>query len=90
MPRKARIYLPFASWPAEDQARWQAAFKAGDRFEGGGSGSHLAEATRRNLWISYARFLRFISANCPDLLELSETDWPLRCWPSFLCAAARS
>jgi hypothetical protein len=70
MPRKPRIYLPFASWSAEDQARWQAAFAEGDRFEGRGPGSHLAEATRRNLSISYARFLRFISTNCPDLLEL--------------------
>ena len=46
MPRKPRIYLPFDSWPAEDQARWQAAFAEGDRFEGSGPGSHLAEATR--------------------------------------------
>jgi hypothetical protein len=51
-------------------ARWQAAFKTGDRFEGSGPGSHLAEATRRNLWISYARFLSFLSANRPNLLEL--------------------
>ena len=49
MPRKPRIYLPFDSWPAEDQARWQAAFVEGDRFEGRGPGSHLAEATRQNL-----------------------------------------
>jgi integrase/recombinase XerD len=70
MPRKPRIYLPFDSWPIEDRARWQAAFAEGDRFEGNGPGSHLAAATRRNLWISYARFLSFISANRPDLLEL--------------------
>ena len=70
MARKSRIYLPFDSWPAEDQARWQAAFKAGDRFDGSGPGSHLAESTRRNLWISYARFLGFISANRHDLLDL--------------------
>ena len=70
MPRKSRIYLPFDSWPAEDQTRWQAAFKAGDRFEGSGAGSHLAEATRRNLWITYARFLGFLAANRPDLLGL--------------------
>ena len=56
MARKSRIYLPFDRWPAEDQARWQAAFTEGDRFDGSGPGSHLAEATRRNLWISYARF----------------------------------
>jgi hypothetical protein len=52
MARPSRIYLN--SWPAEDEARWQAAFKAGDRFDGSGPGSHLAEATRRNLSISYA------------------------------------
>ena len=34
MPRAPRIYLPVDSWPAEDQARWRAAFKTGDRFEG--------------------------------------------------------
>jgi integrase/recombinase XerD len=45
-------------------------FKAGDRFDGSGPGSHLAESTRRNLWISYARFLGFISANRQDLLDL--------------------
>ena len=70
MPREPRIYLSFDSWPIEDQARWQAAFKEGDRFEGSGPGSHLAEATRRNLWISYARFLAFLSANRHDLLHL--------------------
>jgi hypothetical protein len=70
MPRKPRIYLPFDSWPAEDRARWQAAFKTGDRFDGSGPGSHLAESTRRNLWISYARFLAFLSTDRPDLLEL--------------------
>ena len=70
MPRKCRIYLAFDSWPAEDQKRWQAAFKAGDRFDGSGPGSHLAQSSRRNLWISYARFLGFISANRQDLLEL--------------------
>jgi integrase/recombinase XerD len=71
MPRKPRIYLPFDSWPIEDRVRWQAAFKAGDRFDGSGPGAHLAESTRRNLWISYARFLGFISANRQDLLDLS-------------------
>src|SRR4051812_3283817 len=70
MPRKPRIYLPFDSWPIEDRTRWQAAFTAGDRFDGSGPGSHLAQSTRRNLWISYARFQGFLSANRPDLLEL--------------------
>jgi integrase len=43
----------------------------GDRFEASGPGSHLAAATRQNLWISYARFLGFISANRPELLRLA-------------------
>jgi hypothetical protein len=78
MARAPRIYLPFDGWPAEDQARWQAAFRTGDRFDQSGPGSHLAEATRRNLWISYARFLGFISTNRQHLLSLSpdeRTDW---------------
>ena len=70
MARASRIYLPFDSWPAEDQARWHAAFAEGDRFDESGPGSHLAQSTRRGLLISYARFLAFISANRPDLLEL--------------------
>ena len=71
MARKPRIYLPFDNWPAEDQARWQAAFKVGDRFEEAGHGSHLAESTRQNLFLSYARFLGFVSAHCKNLLQLN-------------------
>ncbi len=71
MSRAARNYLPFDRWPAKDRARWQAAFRAGDRFEESGPGSHLAEATRNNLLVSYARFLEFISTNRRDLLNLN-------------------
>src|SRR5262245_12045888 len=70
MARRSKIYLAFDRWPAEDRARWQAAFSPGDRFDGSGPGSHLAESTRRNLRISYARFLSFVSAHRKDLLEL--------------------
>ncbi len=71
MARAPRIYLPFDSWPAEDQARWREAFQAGDRFEESGPGSHLAASTRQNLWIGYARFLAFVSSNRQDLLAVS-------------------
>ena len=71
MPRKPRIYLPFDRWPIEDRERWRAAFTEGNRFDGSGPGAHLADLTRRNLYISYARFLGFISANRQDLLDLS-------------------
>ena len=70
MARRSSMYLPFNRWPAEDQGRWQAAFLVGDRFDGSGPGSHLAEATRQNLTESYARFLGFISANRSELLTL--------------------
>src|SRR5262245_27985373 len=70
MARRSSMYLPLNSWPAEDQRRWQAAFRVGDRFDGSGPGSHLAEATRQNLTDSYGRFLRFVLANRYDLLNL--------------------
>jgi hypothetical protein len=62
--------LLFDNWPAEDQARWHAAFKAGDRFDENGPGAHLADSSRRVQRESYARYLGFISANRPDLLDL--------------------
>ena len=70
MARASRIYLPFDRWPAKDRGRWQAAFVEGDRFDESGPGSHLAKSTRCGLRISYARFLSFISAKHPELLEL--------------------
>jgi integrase/recombinase XerD len=70
MARKSSLYLPIKSWPAEDQWRWQAAFRVGDRFDGGGPGSHLAHATRQNLTEGYGRFLRFIATNRSELLDL--------------------
>src|SRR5262245_14018443 len=74
MARRSSMYLPLNSWPAEDQRRWQAAFRVGDRFDGSGPGSHLAEATRQNLTESYGRSLRFISTNRSDLLNLMPVD----------------
>jgi integrase len=68
---RVRIYLPFDRWPAADRARWHAALTEGDRFDESGPGAHLAESTRRNLLISYSRFLSFLAANRPDLLALS-------------------
>jgi hypothetical protein len=70
MARKSSVYLPIKSWPAEDQRRWQAAFRVGDRFDGSGPGSHLADATRQNLTEGYGRFLRFVSTHRRNLLKL--------------------
>ena len=69
MSRASRLYLYFPDWPAEDGRRWEAAFKAGDRFDESGPGAHLAESTRRVQREAYARFLGFISKNRPELLK---------------------
>jgi integrase/recombinase XerD len=60
--------LSFANWPAEDQNRWEVAFKAGDRFDESGRGMHLALTTRQARRESYGRFLAFISAIHPGRL----------------------
>jgi hypothetical protein len=71
MARVTKLMLRFAEWPAEDQNRWQAAFKSGDRFDEGGRGAHLAASTRQALCVSHGRFLGFIAANHKDLLPRS-------------------
>ncbi len=68
MPRGTKIMLSFADWPAEDQARWELAFKTGDRFEETTAGAWLAPTTRRARQESYARFLGFLSATDPSRL----------------------
>jgi integrase/recombinase XerD len=71
MSRVSKLMLRFAQWPAEDQKRWEAAFKSGDRFDDSGRGAHLAASTRQARRESYGRFLRFIAANHQDLLARS-------------------
>ena len=68
MPRGYKIMLSFPNWPAEDQSRWETAFKIGDRFEESCRGAHLAPATRKARRESYGRFLGFISAIHPTRL----------------------
>jgi len=79
MARRSSLYLPIKSWPAEDQQRWQAAFRVGDRFDGSGPGSHLADATRQNLTEGYGRFLRFVSTHRCNLLNLMPDERIDRC-----------
>src|SRR5262245_65033545 len=68
MPRGHKIMLSFSDWPAEDQRRWEAAFKSSDRFEERSYGAHLAPATRKARRESYGRFLGFISTVHPNRL----------------------
>ena len=69
MPRGSTIMLPFATWPAEDRNRWETAFAAGDGFDEGGPGAHLAAATRKSRQESYGRYLGFLSAQHSVLLN---------------------
>ena len=69
MRKATNLYLPYADWPEDDRARWEAAFKAGaDRFDDCGPAAHLAEPTRLTLLDDYARFLAFLSAHDVSLL----------------------
>ncbi len=70
MPRGFKIMLPFASWPVEDQNRWETAFKSGDRFDESGRGAHLAASTRQARRESYGRFLAFLAASHHELMTL--------------------
>jgi integrase len=69
MPRVSRMQLHFNQWPAEDRERWNEAFRPGDLFEEDRRGTHLSQATRNALRVSYAQWLRFLSENYPDLLD---------------------
>jgi hypothetical protein len=69
MTHAAKMQMPYANWPEEDQKRWSAANKFGvDPFDDCGPASHLAETSRRALLESYGRFLGFVSAKHPRLL----------------------
>lgn len=68
MPRVSKLQLPFQHWPNEDQQRWENAFREGDIFDEDRRGTHLSDATRKALRVSYAQYLRFLSDNHPELL----------------------
>jgi hypothetical protein len=68
MSRASKLQLPFAEWPEDDRARWETAFKPGDLFDDDRRGTHLSQATRTALQVSYARYLRFISDHHQNLL----------------------
>jgi integrase len=64
--------LPFQTWPAADQALWEAAFRASNEpFLESGRASHFTQETRRALRSSYGVFLRFLSDKHPERLARS-------------------
>jgi integrase/recombinase XerD len=68
MPRVSKMQLSFAQWPNEDRHRWEEAFRLGDLFDEERRGTHLSEATRNALRVSYAQYLRFIAEHHVGLL----------------------
>src|ERR1700683_5531948 len=70
MARGPNMQLAYAAWPEEDRKRWSAANKPGaDPFDDCEGAAHLAEASRRALQASYGRFLGFLAAKHPLLLD---------------------
>jgi integrase len=75
MARRTRQYLKFESWPVTDKELWEAAFSSGrDLFDDGGSGAHLAERTIAQLQYTHGKFLFFVAAETPDLLDGAAAD----------------
>jgi integrase len=70
MAKRLKLMLPFAQWPIEDRRRWESAFQTGGLFDETGPGTRLAAATRQMRLESYGRFLGFLSATLPKLLNL--------------------
>jgi integrase/recombinase XerD len=68
MPRVSKLQLPFQQWPSEDRKRWENAFREGDIFDEDKRGTHLSQATRKALRVSYAQYLGFLSDNHTNLL----------------------
>jgi integrase/recombinase XerD len=68
MPRESKLQLPRSQWPNEDRRRWEDTFRPGDLFDEDKRGTHLSEATRNALRVSYAQYLRFIAENHGGLL----------------------
>jgi integrase/recombinase XerD len=66
---RARQYLPYAEWPAEDRGLWDAAFKKGEGlFDDCGPGAHLSGRSQLQLQYAYGKFLKFVSLWHPDRL----------------------
>lgn len=52
--------LPSAEWPCADQRALEEACRPGCRFKPGGTASHLAKASRDDIWRRYGAFLGFL------------------------------
>jgi integrase len=70
-----KLYLPYADWPKEDRACWEAAFKEGnDLFDDSGPAAHVSPRTRLQLAYAYGKFLAFLLARHKSLLAGSPAE----------------
>ncbi len=75
MRPRTRQYLRCRDWPAADRTLWKAAFAPGtDIFDDTGSGARLAERTIQQLEYTYGKFLFFVVAEHPELLDRPPVD----------------
>lgn len=69
-----RKTLPFGNWPGADRAAWEAAFAAGNLFDGRGPAAHWSSGSRTSVLNGYSRWLGYLSSVLPDLLDLPPAD----------------
>ena len=87
MPRGTKIMRSFADWPAEDQERWDQAFKPADRFEETSLGAHLAPSDAKRhgekvMGVSWdsSRPSIPVASHVRQTPALTERHWP-NTWP---------
>ena len=75
MKRREKQYIAYSEWPAADKRLWEAAFARGkDVFADASPGSPLADRTLAQLEYTYGKFLFFLAAECPELLDAAPAD----------------
>jgi hypothetical protein len=68
-----RLHLPYDQWPAEDQRLWETAVGDDDPFSDAGA-AHLADATLRQRWFAWRRFLGFLAIEEPVALAMAPAE----------------
>jgi integrase/recombinase XerD len=70
---KPRLHLPYDQWPAEDRRLWETAVGDDDPFSDAGT-AHLADATLRQRWFAWRRFLGFLAIEEPVALAMAPAE----------------
>ncbi|WP_048710744.1 tyrosine-type recombinase/integrase [Microvirga massiliensis] len=67
---RQRVSLRLEDWPEVDRMRWEEATRPADLFDEPASASHLKPRTRKTLIDGYGRWLGYLTATDPTLLDL--------------------